>query len=64
MPSAAEGIREDDVRASFDEGAVQVGDALWMLDVPQFRRVARLQAAIEQIAAGGAVSQQPIALGQ
>ena len=55
----AEGIGQDDVRAGIDEGALQIGDALRMIGVPQLRRIPRLQAALEQIAAGRPVREQP-----
>ena len=59
VTSAAERVRQDDVRAGLDEGALELRNALRMIYVPELRRIARLQAAIEQIAAGRSVGQQP-----
>ena len=47
-----------------DEGALQFGDALRMIGIPQLGRIARLQATFEQIAAGRAVGEQPRSFGQ
>jgi hypothetical protein len=38
---------------------MQVSDTLWMLGIPKFGRVARCQAALEQIASGRTVREQP-----
>ena len=54
---AAEGIGQDDVGARIDEGALQIADPVRMRDVPQLRRFAGLEAALEQVAAHGAIGQ-------
>ena len=55
MPRPAEGIGQQDVRSRDGEGAMHVDDALGVLDVPQFRRVAGLKTTLEQAAAHAAV---------
>ena len=40
IAAAAETVGEDDISAGGDHGAVQVLDAVGMIDVPQFRRIA------------------------
>ena len=64
MPVAAECIGQDDVRPGGDEAAVQVAHPFGMLEVPHFRRIARFQAHLEVIGAGGAIGQEPGAAGQ
>jgi hypothetical protein len=59
VPRAAETVRQDDVRSGLHEGAVQFGNPIRMLGIPEFGRIARPQAALEQVAAGGAVGEQP-----
>ena len=61
---AAEAVGQDDVGAGIDKAAVQVADTIRVFEVPQLGRIAGNEADIEQIAAGGAVSQQPGAAGQ
>ena len=62
MAVAAEGIGQDDIGPGFDEAAVQVAHPFGMLEVPHFRRIARFQAHLEVIGAGGAIGQEPGAL--
>ena len=60
VAGAAEGVRQDDVRAGLDEGALRAPRCArgWSV-FHKLGRIAGLQAAIEQIAAGGAVGEQP-----
>jgi hypothetical protein len=60
----AERVRENDVRAGVDEGAMQVGNALRMIGIPKLGRVSGLQAAFEQIAADRTVGEKPRPFGQ
>ena len=59
MTRAAEAVGQNDVRAGLHEGALQLRYPLGMRGIPELRCVARLQAAVEQIAAGCAVREQP-----
>ncbi len=58
---AAETVGEDDVGAGIDEGLVQPAHPLGELLVPQLRRLAGGQAHVEQVGAGRAIGQQPVA---
>ena len=54
---AAERVRQDDVGAGVDEGAVQLLDALGMLDVPELGRLPRLEPHLEVVRTGGTVGE-------
>ena len=56
---AAEGVGQDDVGARLDELAVQRAHAVGKLEIPDFRRVARDEAHLEIIGAGGTVGEEP-----
>ena len=55
----AKAIGQNDVSAGVDKTLMQCADAVGMLNIPKFRGVARHQADIKQVAAGGAIGQQP-----
>ena len=55
---APEGVGEDDVGAGVDEGLVQRGDLVRLLDVPELGRLARPEAHPEEVGAGGTVGEQ------
>ena len=55
----AKGIGEHELRSRLDEGGVEPGNIIRTFDVPEFRRVACLQAKLEIVGAGGAVSDYP-----
>ena len=59
VPRPAERVRQDDIRSCLHEGTVQFGDPFRMFRIPQFGRIARPQAAVEQVTAGRAVREQP-----
>ncbi len=61
---AAEAVGENDVGARVDETAMQRGDPVGVRDVPQLRRVARDESLGEQVAARGAVGEEPRSGGQ
>ena len=61
---AAKAVGQNDVGARVYKVLVQLGDALGVLGVPQLGRVARHQAHVKQVAAGGAIGQKPGACGQ
>ena len=58
---AAERIGQKQVRSGIDRAAIQRADLLGLVHVPQLRRVARAEAHVEQVGAGGAISQKPVA---
>ena len=64
ITGAAKAVGENDVSAGLDKALVQRGDALWVVNIPELRGVTRQQADIKQIAASGAIGQQPRARGQ
>jgi hypothetical protein len=64
MPGTAEAIGQNNIGPRLDEGAVQLRNPLGVSGVPKFGCIARLQSALEQVAAGGAVGQQPRPLRQ
>ena len=61
---AAEGVGEDDVGPRLDELAVQLAHPVRVFQVPHFRGIARNQAHLEIIGAGGAVGKEPGAGGK
>ena len=61
---AAERIGEDDVGAGVDEALVEPGDDLRAVDVPELRRLARLQAQLEVVRPSRPVGKDNLASGQ
>jgi hypothetical protein len=59
VAGAAEGVGQDDVRAGFQKAAVQLEDALRVVDVPQLGRVAGLEPHGEVVGPRRAVGEQP-----
>ena len=45
---AAKRVGQDDLRACFNVRPVNLPDAIWVLDVPQFGRAALFQSHVEQ----------------
>ena len=62
--SAAKAVGQNNVSPCVHKILVQFGDAIRVLGVPELRRVARHQADIEQVAAGGTIGQKPVSGGQ
>jgi len=56
---SAKSVGENDIGASLDEFAVELTHPLRMLEIPHLRRIARHQAHLEIVGAGGAVGQKP-----
>ena len=59
---AAKGVGQDQLRARIDKGGMQRAYLVGAFHIPQFRRVARLEALLEEIGSGGAVSKNPACL--
>ena len=57
---ATKGVGQEDVAASLNSQAVELFDAVGMLVIPEFRRIARCQPHIEQVCACCAVGQKPV----
>ena len=55
---AAKCIGEDNVRTRINKILMQTLNFRGLIDIPQFRRIARLQATLKQIGAGGTIGEQ------
>lgn len=55
----AKGIGKNELRSRLDKVGVQPGNIIRAFDVPEFRRKTYLQAKLEIVVAGGAVSNYP-----
>ena len=52
----AKGIGKNELRSQLDEGGVQPSNIIRAFNVPRVRRITCLQAKLEKVGAGGAVS--------
>lgn len=64
MACTTEAVGQDDVRARIDEAPVVRAHVVRLIDVPQLRRLARLQAKFEQVGPGPAVGEEHRFLGE
>jgi hypothetical protein len=59
-----EGVCQKQIAARLDRTGIERDDLRGRVGVPQLRRVARLQPHVEQVGAGRAIGEDPVALGQ
>jgi hypothetical protein len=64
MSVAAERVGQDDVGASVDELLVQGTNLVGVIDVPEFRWIARTEAALEVVGASRTIGEQRATGGQ
>ncbi len=60
---AAERVGQEDVAARLDRAAVEAADVVRLVEVPELGRLARGEAHVEEVGAGGAIGHQPVAVG-